>query len=207
MGITKNGYFSALTNYRDPDMQKEDPPSRGHLVLDYLKEESDPVSYLEEVDEKGGRYNGFNIVAGTLNRLGYYSNRDPRIRVLEPGVYGLSNHLLDTPWPKVRQAKSDFRKIQQKENPSKEALFDLLKNDRPAPEEELPDTGISKELERAVSPIFIKTDNYGTRSSSVVLIDKGGQVFFEERRYEAGTQQVDEANRYEFDLETETGSR
>lgn len=201
MGITKSGYFASLTNYRDPDMQKEDPPSRGHLVLDYLKQESDPKEYLKEIDTRAEQYDGFNIIVGFMNRLMYYSNREQTLYDIEPGVHGLSNHLLDTPWPKVQKAKSDLQKmLDEREEVDKESLFDLLKYDQPAPDEELPDTGIPQELERAVSPIFIKTDDYGTRSSTLLLIDKKGRVTFEERRFKAGTQEMEEVNRYSFSI-------
>ena len=199
MGITRSGYLASLTNYRDPDLQKEDPPSRGHLVLEYLREEPDPVRYLEQVDQNADRYNGFNLITGHMDRLMYYSNQKKSPVDIEPGIHGLSNHLLDTPWPKVRKAKSDLEELlHERDEVDKESLFELLKYDQPAPDDELPDTGISQELERAVSPIFIKTGDYGTRSSTVLLIDKKGRATFEERRFKAGTQEMEEVNRYNF---------
>ena len=199
MGITRSGYFASLTNYRDPNIQKEDPPSRGHLVLEYLKQEKEPADYLQQVDEQADRYNGFNLITGTMDRLMYYSNQQKIMEDIEPGVHGLSNELLDTPWPKVQKSKRDLKEmLQDREEIDKEFLFDLLQYDQPAPDDELPDTGIPRELERAVSPIFIKTDDYGTRSSTVLLIDKKGRVTFEERRFKASTQELEEVNRYNF---------
>lgn len=205
LGVTKEGKFSALTNYRDPSLQKEDPPSRGHLVLNFLKGDQNPEQYLQDVDNNANQYNGFNLLAGNLaeGSLMYYSNQQQELKNLDAGLYGLSNKLLDTPWPKVQIAKEELRKITGKEDFSEEALFDLLKNYERAPEDQLPETGIPKELERAVSPIFIKTENYGTRNSTVILVDKNGNITFEERRYKSGTQIVEDTNRYEFQLEME----
>ncbi|MDX1638905.1 MAG: NRDE family protein [Balneolaceae bacterium] len=200
MGITRHGKFSALTNYRDPDNRRNDAPSRGHLVLDFLVSDDAPDSYLEDIDDNSDSYNGFNLLLGSPEQLYYYSNRSEGYRVLEPGTYGLSNHLLNTSWPKTERAKQRLSDIVGYEKIDTSALFDLLQDDQPAPDPELPDTGIPKELERAVSPIFIKTEKYGTRCSTVLLVDKNGRVTFEERRYKDGRMEVDERNRYEFEL-------
>lgn len=200
MGITKGGQFSAITNYRDPAIEKKDAPSRGHLVLDYLKSGSDPERYLRKVDQAADQYRGFNLLAGSVNKLVYYSNQQKEIRPLNSGLYALSNHLLDTPWPKVRWAKSELEQIIRDGAISEEALFDLLADDREAPDSELPDTGIPKEIEKQVSPIFIKTDGYGTRCSTVLLIDKNGRVTFSERRFKPRTQDIIDENRYEFSI-------
>lgn len=201
LGINRAGEFGALTNYRDPDMRKEDSPSRGHLVLQYLTNSDDPDEYLENIDRISGRYDGFNLLSGTLENLKYYSNKTNEIVHVEPGIHGLSNDLLDTPWPKVERARRELENLLKQDAPDEQALFDLLKNDSPAPDSVLPDTGIPLELERAVSPIFIRTSKYGTRSSTILLIDKKGLVTFEERRYRPGTTEVDDVNRYEFEIE------
>lgn len=200
MGITKEGAFSALTNYRDPSIQKSDPPSRGHLVLDYLKNSDSPKSYLQSVDKKAERYMGFNLLAGTLNQLYYYSNQQNTIHRLASGLYGLSNHLLDTPWPKLTRAKSRLAELTNSETISEKALFDLLADDQEAPDAELPNTGIPHEIEKKVSPIFIKSDGYGTRCSTVLLVDKSGNVNFTERRFKPGSLDVEDENRYEFSI-------
>ncbi len=201
MGINKNGHFAALTNYRDPVIVKEDPPSRGSLVLNYLIEQEKPEAYLKAVHSKAVHFMGFNLLAGTVDELYHYSNQEKQINRVEPGVHGLSNHLLDTPWPKVQQAKAELKDIVKEKKINKEKLFGLLLRDDTAPDQDLPDTGIGYELEKIVSPVFIKSDEYGTRSSTVLLIDKRGNVTFEERRFKAGTQQPDEKNRFEFEVE------
>ncbi|WP_440999754.1 NRDE family protein [Fodinibius sp. SL11] len=201
LGINKYGDFSAITNYRDPNIQKEHPPSRGQLVLDFLKNDSAPSTYLNELQSRADKFMGFNLLTGSLDELGYYSNQQNKILFLDKGLYGLSNHLLETPWPKVRRAKDSMRALIADNKIAPKPLFDLLADDREAPEEELPDTGIPKEIEKKVSPIFIKSDGYGTRCSTVILIDHNGDVTFAERRFKPGTMQVEEENQYEFLIE------
>ncbi len=198
MGITKQGAFSALTNYRDPTIQKENPPSRGHLVLDYLKHDGNPKDYLQQVDQKANQYMGFSLLAGTLNQLGYYSNQQEEIRLLDPGLYGLSNHLLNTDWPKIIRAKKELHQIVENDRISEDALFDLLADEQEAPDRALPDTGIPKKIEKKVSPIFIKSNGYGTRCSTILLIDNTDKVTFVERRFKPGTLDIEDENRYEF---------
>lgn len=200
MGITRSGRFSAITNYRDPGISKKDPPSRGHLVLDFLKQSDPPEAYLERVDRKAGRYAGFNLLVGSADELYYYSNQQQSIQQLTSGIYGLSNHLLDTPWPKVKRAKSQLQHIVQQPDISETAIFDLLADDVEAPEDQLPDTGIPKDIEKKVSPVFIKSDGYGTRCSTVLLVSREDEVTFIERCFKAGTQEIKEENRFEFSL-------
>lgn len=201
MGINRQGAFSALTNYRDMDIRKEDPPSRGHLVLDYLKHNGNPTKYLQQIDQKADRYKGFSLLAGTTNQLGYYSNQQKKIRLLDEGLYGLSNHLLNTDWPKVKLAKNRLQEIMKDGNISEELLFDLLSDEQKAPDDQLPDTGIPKEIEKLVSPIFIKSESYGTRCSTILLIGSNGKVTFAERRFKPGTLDVEDETRYEFSIE------
>ena len=200
MGINKKGEFSAITNYRDPNIQKDNPPSRGQLVLDFLKNNATPYTYLNEVQSRAHRFMGFNLLAGSLDELSYYSNQQDDILVLDKGLYGLSNHLLETPWPKVRHAKQKLQEVVQNQKVTTNSLFDLLADNQEAPEEELPDTGIPKDIEKKVSPIFIQSDGYGTRCSTVLLIDQHGEVTLAERRFKSGTMDVEEENRFKFSI-------
>lgn len=200
MGINKQGEFSAITNYRDPDIEKTDPPSRGTLVLDFLQTHNNAQNYLSALQPQAHQYMGFNLLAGSLDQLGYYSNQQDDILFLDSGLYGLSNHLLETSWPKVRLAKRKLHHIIQDDAITPEPLFDLLTDDREAPDEALPNTGIPKEIEKKVSPIFIKSDGYGTRSSTVLLIDHHGKATFAERRFKPASMEVKEENRYEFSI-------
>jgi uncharacterized protein with NRDE domain len=200
LGITKQGQWSALTNYRDPSIQRQNPPSRGKLPLNFLQNSQQPENYLTNVQAYSEQFMGFNLLAGSISQLGYYSNTMNEIQLLDPGLYALSNGLLDTPWPKVERAKSQLHKLVTEDKIAEEALFNLLQDEREAPDEQLPDTGIPKDIEKKVSPIFIKSDGYGTRCSTVILVSSKGEVQFTERRFEPGTQQVADENHYQFSI-------
>jgi uncharacterized protein with NRDE domain len=180
LGITRAGRFAALTNFRDPRERKTDAPSRGQLVSNFLVSEQEPREYLEEVAKLAPRYNGFNLLAGDINGVFYFSSRAGSVQKLSPGVHGLSNHLLDTPWPKVARGKQRLEAALA-DAPSAEALLDLLRDREPAAEGELPDTGIGAELERVLSPALIVSPQYGTRASTAVLFGRDGGVSFSER--------------------------
>ena len=180
LGITRAGRFAALTNFRDPRERKTDAPSRGQLVSNFLVSEQEPREYLEEVAKLAPRYNGFNLLAGDINGVFYFSSRAGSVQKLSPGVHGLSNHLLDTPWPKVARGKQRLQAALA-DTPSAEALLDLLHDREPAAEGELPDTGIGAELERVLSPALIVSPQYGTRASTAVLFGRDGGVSFSER--------------------------
>lgn len=179
LGITRKGCFSAVTNYRDPSALKEGRPSRGLLVSRYLETDVTPEDYLKEVKRRSSEYNPFNLVVGNREEIWYYSNRAD-IRKLEPGLYGLSNHLLDTPWPKIKKAKEALKQITEKNEINIESIFTLLKDKNFPPDSELPDTGVGYEKERMLSPIFIQSPDYGTRSSSVILMEERAVHFFEQ---------------------------
>lgn len=180
LGITRDGRFSAVTNYRDPNSVKEGRPSRGLLVKGYLEADVKPDDYLNEIKKHAMEYNPFNLIVGDREELWYYSNRANDIKKLSSGIYGLSNHLLDTPWPKVRKVKSGIKKVIEQGDVDVDKIFYLLKDKTIPPDEELPDTGVGYEKERMLSPIFIQSPDYGTRSSSVILIEKNIIHFFEQ---------------------------
>ena len=191
LGITRHGRIAAITNYRDPASFKKEAPSRGKLVIDYLLGKDSPSDYLETVRSNAGRYNGFNLLVGEKDRISWYSNRSDRIVLLSPGIHGVSNRLLNTPWPKVVRAKALFEEILHsgKDLPL-ESLFRLLKDQTVAPNDELPGTGVPLEWERILSPIFITSPTYGTRSSSVLLIDREDRVTFMDRTFNGPSEPV-----------------
>jgi len=184
LGITTKGRITAITNYRDPSSIKSNAPSRGSLVTDFLKGRQSPVDYLEGLKRDAHEYNGFNLIVGQKHKLYWYSNREEGIRNLSTGIYGVSNRLLDTPWPKVTRGKEKLRELLSAENdPDHEALFSMLA-DRSAPDDkELPDTGVGLEWERMLSPIFITSPTYGTRSSTLIFIDLNDRVTFIEKTF------------------------
>jgi uncharacterized protein with NRDE domain len=184
MGITRQGRWAALTNYRDPTALNPEAPSRGDLVKNFLLGTQAPFSYLEGFQSIALKYNSFNLICGDASTAYYYSNRSGGIRKLEPGLYGLSNHLLDTNWPKVATLKNDMRHLlRAAEQVNPEAALEILKNDAYPPKMDLPDTGVGPEREKLLSPVFIRSEEYGTRSSSLILVGKTGKVEVFERTY------------------------
>jgi uncharacterized protein with NRDE domain len=183
LGVTRNGRFAAVTNFRDAGNPRRNRLSRGHLVSEYLRGSSSPLLYLNELRITADRYDGFNLLLSDTESLFYFSNRENIIKALEPGVYGLSNHLLDTPWPKVARGKEKLEAHLNGNAINPHSLLDLL-NDRHRPDdEELPDTGVSLDWERVLSPIFISSKDYGTRSSTVLLIGNGTGISMTEKGY------------------------
>ena len=185
LGVTRSGRMAAVTNYRNPGMDLPQAPSRGFLVRDFLAGEEPPERYLSRLASKADRYNGFNLIVGDLSGLWYFSNRRSGIRRVEPGIYGLSNHLLDSDWPKVRKGKAGLHRVL-KDGKAEEidTLLDLLFDRSPAPDDLLPDTGVGLEWERVLSPIFITSRTYGTRCSSVIRVSRRGEVTFVERSFQ-----------------------
>jgi uncharacterized protein with NRDE domain len=202
MGLTRAGRWAAVTNYRDfrtpPD---DDAPSRGRLVTGFLESDDAPAVHLDDLATRADRYNGFNLLAGTPGAVGYLSNRDGAPRTLDPGLYGISNHLLDTPWPKVQGGKAALREQIDRDAPIEpESLLEVLADTAVPPDDELPDTGMSLERERMVAPRFIRGERYGTRSSTVLLVRRDGGVTFVERRFEGNSESYED-RRFDFPLE------
>jgi len=198
LGVTREGRIAAVTNYRDPRSVKPDALSRGALVSDFLRGQEAPETYLAQLSSQADGYNGFNLLAGDACSLHYYSNRDRDPRAFAPDLHGISNHLLDTAWPKVEQGKRSLaRLIKNNEQIEPEALFEILADAARAPDDALPETGVGLEVERMLSPVFITSPAYGTRSSTVVLVDADKRVTFVERRFTPG-RTVWEQNEFQF---------
>jgi uncharacterized protein with NRDE domain len=180
MGVTQDGRFAALTNYRDPLELAEGKRSRGELVADALKYKGNLNDYMLHLEKNNDLYPGYNLVAGDANELYYYSNIGQELQKLKPGTYGLSNHLLNTDWPKVQKGKEGLSKIVNEKNQDIVGkLLTLLQNADPYLDELLPNTGVTLEWERTLSPLFIKSENYGTRSSTVLLMSEKEIQFVE----------------------------
>lgn len=177
MGVTKTGpngpKFAALTNIRAPNERRTDAPTRGALVADFLKGDLDAPAYLAGIAPDADAYNGFNLVLGDSAGMYWFSNRagaDPRNgKALEPGIYGVSNGLLDAPWPKVVRTKATFASLLLQGAPE-EAYFEMLADTTRAPDMRLPDTGVPIDLERQLSAVCIEIPGYGTRTSTVVKL-------------------------------------
>jgi len=185
MGVTRGGRFCALTNVRNPADHRPGAPSRGRLVSEYLKGREGPVDYLASVMRDGVAYNGFNLLVGRGDEVYWFSNRDGKPLRLESGVHGLSNGLLNTAWSKVVHGKAGLEGLLSSEpGPSVAGLLDLLADRNPAADDGLPRTGVSMEWERLLSPIFISSPTYGTRSSTVLLLEREGRMVFVERTHD-----------------------
>ncbi len=189
IGVTRGGRVAAVTNYRDPGLaQKADAPSRGAPVADFLRGSVDAEAYAHRLSERAAEYNGFNLLVGDEGGFFYVPNRTDGVRRLAPGVYGLSNALLDTPWPKVLRAKKAMADAlaAAEGNGWDAALWEALADRVIAADDALPDTGVGAERERLLSPPFIRTDVYGTRASTVLTIGADGEARFVERSVAPG---------------------
>ncbi|WP_087973431.1 NRDE family protein [Oceanobacillus rekensis] len=199
LGITKSGRFAALTNYRDPTMEGQMKNSRGEIVTNYLTSNQTPEVFLKTLSADRNNYAGFNVIVGDSDQLFYYNNIQDDISLISSGTHALSNHFLDTPWPKVVKGRRWLEEyLQQNRDVNTDKLFEIVSNAEMANDKYLPDTGVGVELERKLSPLFIRTPDYGTRSSTVLLVDKNNQVTFVERTYNKGIFQKE--NHYDFEL-------
>jgi uncharacterized protein with NRDE domain len=188
LGVTRAGRFAALTNYRGAE-RRADAPSRGALVAGILTSNEPVGDTLQRLQETAHRYSSFNVIFSDGERLAIYESVSGEGRELPAGIYGLSNHLLDTPWPKVINAKSALAAALS-DLPDTRAALAMLRDDRPAPDHLLPRTGISQEWERLLSSAFIRGGEYGTRCSTIVLADRRGEVAFDEWTWDRAGEQV-----------------
>ncbi len=183
MGVSPDGRLAAITNYRDPRTLKPEAPTRGTLVTDFLTGGMPARSYLEKLSGSAGDYNGFNLMVYDGEDFCFFSNREGVVRPVSTGFHGLSNHLFDTPWPKIRRGLTLFETATATDTITREALFAVLGDRKLPPDRELPETGVGLEWERRLSPLFIESDIYGTRSSSLITLDRSGKLEFHERTY------------------------
>ncbi|MGB0931068.1 MAG: NRDE family protein [Chitinophagales bacterium] len=184
LGVSKSGRFAALTNYRSLEHIKPNAPTRGSLVADFLVDENAPsaMEYVETI-ENDEAFNGYNLLLYEKNTLVWHSNVSRESRELEAGIYGVSNALLDTPWAKVERGKFFLKELLSEDSVDFdiEKAFNFLQDTVRPNDDKLPDTGVGIELERLLGTLFIQSQKYGTRCSTVVLVDEKDTVFFEER--------------------------
>ena len=186
LGITKGGRFAALTNFREPGpgARSGPRPSRGELVTDYLLGDAPPGEHAQRLADKGARYDGFNLLLGTPGELYCVSNRAEGVVEVGPGVHALSNHLLDTDWPKARHGRAALERLcEPSKTPAPEDLLGILDHREPVGGEEPEgwEAGLVPELVTRL--VFIASDHYGTRCSTALLIDSGGHVAFAEKSF------------------------
>ncbi|MEH0154349.1 NRDE family protein [Limibacter armeniacum] len=206
MGFNQQGKFVAITNYRDMASIKESAPSRGHLTAGFLLSPFSAADYMTEVEREGHKYNGFNLLTADSSGFYYYSNYDGSPKRLSEGIYGLSNHLLDTPWVKVTKSKRHLNELLVQDIITTDQLQSMMFDMETVSEDQLPDTGIGAEWEKLLSSMFIKTDfDYGTRCSSAVLMDYEGNLTVQEVTYNS-QQEVLSDKHYSLKLDQPFGS-
>jgi uncharacterized protein with NRDE domain len=188
LGIDRRRRFGIVTNFRDLVRAPAQAPTRGGLIPDYLRGADAPGDHLAALEGEAAAYGGFNLLLADGDSLWYASNRTrPFSRALSPGVHGLSNELLDTPWPKLRRVRRGFEEwLRRAGNAEDGELFALLADRAPATDEEgVPSTGLSPEWERTLSSPFVRNESYGTRCSTLVAIEPTGACYVAERRFDS----------------------
>jgi uncharacterized protein with NRDE domain len=183
-GVTRRGRWALVTNYREGLPRDPNAPSRGGLVTRALAEPTAPLACAATIATHGGRYHGYNLLLGEVANAAYTSNRASGALSLGAGIHGLSNHLLDTRWPKVVRAKERFAACLAPETVDVESLFALLADRTQAEPAALPATGIAPEWERLLSSAFIVDARYGTRCSTVLTVAHDGTARFVERSFD-----------------------
>lgn len=198
LGVSKDGKIAFLTNYRHPKYFNRQGPTRGKLVSNFLTNSSESRNYLNSI-ENVDAYNGFNLVAGTLNQLYYYSNVENQVKEIESGYHGLSNAFLNTSWPKVDLGKAQLQEAIESDKLDTDSLFNILKDEKQHDLRLLPDTGVGEDLEKMLSPKFINSEEYGTVCSTVVKVHQNGTIYFEERSFDSKGEEIE---RVEFEFKT-----
>lgn len=193
LAASPGGRFAAVTNVRVPGPGPVDAPSRGVLPVAFLTGDEDAASHARRVHEQGHRWSPFNLLIGDGRTLWWTSNRTPGPLPLEPGFHGLSNAALNTPWPKVTRSVEALRRALERDVEDDEALFALLSDPTPPPDEELPDTGVGLPLERLLGSPLIVGPGYGTRATTVLRVRADGAVTLQERRRDAYGNVFDES--------------
>ncbi len=203
--MTTGGRVAAVTNYRSVRRQVIDPLSRGRLVAGFLQDQQmEPGEFRGVLNRDGERYDGFNLLYGIGTELHYFTNRGGSSGPVAPGIHALSNHLLDTRWPKAAAARSRLEALLRQPEIDPEGIFLALSDPAPFADGLLPDTGVGPERERLLSPIFIDNEEYGTRSTTVLLIDRTGRVTFAERTFDR-TPLPPSTQLYSFRIEVPAG--
>ncbi|MBM4225177.1 MAG: NRDE family protein [Gammaproteobacteria bacterium] len=199
-GIDRNRRMGLVTNYRELARPRRDAPTRGRLVSDFLGTQQEPAGYLEQLADDSPGYAGFNLLLADAQHLWYATNRaEPFARRLEPGVHVLSNHVLDTPWPKVRRLRAALESWlaaapSPTKTPDPTPLWAALADRECARPSDLPQTGLSAEWELRLSAAFVQHGDYGTRCSTLLLLGHDGAVDIEERSFDMAGQPTAAAN-------------
>ena len=183
MGVNKKGRFAAVTNVREPGSFGPARLSSGKLTRDFLSSREPADTFLKNIESSADDYAGFNLLVGDSTGLYFYSNRNPGIRCIPPGIYGVSNGLFDEAWPKLVSGKQALS-VALKTSVENDSLMKILTDRDTAEDERLPQTGVPVDIERMLSSRFIHSNDYGTRACSIVKFNQRGQIIFVEHNYE-----------------------
>lgn len=203
LGITKSGRIAMITNVRNlEEMTKNNLLSRGDIVLDFLKSDTDAEAFLTHLKTESHKYGGFNVLLGNIDTLFYMNNHENQIEKVSEHIHGLSNAKLNTPWAKVQLGKNKLEGLTGDIEKDKHMLLGLLNSTDKTPEHNQ-NTGVEKELEYQLSSQFIELQDmeYGTRCSTVILVTHDDEVHFVERTFDRG--QFDFDTEYTFKINTD----
>ncbi len=199
LGINRGGRFGVVTNFREMGNAADASRSRGHLIPAFLGSADSVDTFFDELSVRREELPPFSLIFGDMTALHYLSNRADPVHPIPPGIHGLSNHALDTPWPKITRTRARFENLLEAADVDSGALFEMLADRSQAGEKELPKTGLSKELEKRLSSPFITTPTYGTRCSTILTVRNTGAASFMERSFERDGTFAD-ASTFEFQL-------
>ncbi len=197
-GVDRKGNWATVTNTRGGGYYAD--KSRGGLPTGFLLNEGASEDYFKGVLEEGELYSGFNLLAGSADELLFCTNARGGVQHLNPGMFTLSNDSLDTPWPKSELARARLGHAIESEELDSEALLSVLGSRETFPDHLLPDTGLGIEMERSLSSPFIVGPSYGTRCTTVLLIDNKGNVEFAEQNFVQG-KKLGELRHYQFSVD------
>jgi uncharacterized protein with NRDE domain len=183
VGLDRRGRVAVVTNVRDGLAQPHDGPSRGALPVGFLDGVADAADETAELLARAEEFAPFNLVLAGAGGCWHVGNHPPQREMLAPGVHGISNGRLDAPWPKTRHLIAALRTWIDVDNDDLRSLWDAMADERIAPDAELPETGVGIELERKLSPAFIRGEAYGTRASTIIAVDREGRGVIHERRF------------------------
>lgn len=208
LGLTTSGRFAAVTNIRDPSQQEQKPKSRGELTLRFLGGSETPAEYCQSLSSQFNQYAGYNLLLGDQHEMFYLNNQEAEMHRLEPGVYGLSNGVLDSTWPKVERGRQQLKQLMSSNaDLATDQLISMMANRTKAEDADLPNTGIPIELERRLSSAFIQNPErqYGTRCSTAIIVTGKNQAQincrFSEQNYDESGSRTS-AHYFHFDLKS-----
>ncbi|MCH7894467.1 MAG: NRDE family protein [Proteobacteria bacterium] len=200
LGINRSGRLALVTNFREPGARAPGKRSRGELVRDFLTDDRPAAEFAADLSAVASDYSGFNLVVFDGRNCLYLCNRGDFQQVLQPGIHGLSNHRLNTPWPKVEKTRHRFADALASDDIDEVELFSILGDNRPFDDKVLANTGIGRELEKLLSAPFVISPDYGTRCSTLVLWDNSGDMHFSERSFTPAGK-MDQEKSYEIRLD------